>query len=65
MECRKEQNIKIANKYFFEVVADDIFENGSNKSKLHSRRIKSRLIRGMLATIKFKIFCLPVSYLKT
>jgi hypothetical protein len=35
-----------------------LFENSNNKA------IKSRMNQEMLATIQFRIFCLPVSYLK-
>jgi hypothetical protein len=63
MSCLQNDNIKIASKSFKNVIVQ-IFKSSSNKSKLHSRKLKSRLNSGMLAVIQFRIFGLPTSYVK-
>jgi hypothetical protein len=59
--CQKagqRQSIKIANSSF-EDVADEIFGNNTNRSKLYSGEIKSRLNSGNACYHSVQILCNP------
>jgi hypothetical protein len=59
------QNIRIPNESFENVAKFKYLEtNLTNQNDIYNE-IKSRLIKGMLAIILSKIFCLPLSYKKT
>jgi hypothetical protein len=57
--------MKVANTFFENVSKFEYLRTAvTNRNCIHEEN-KSRLNQGMLATMQFRIFCLPVCYVKS